>query len=76
MTSRDYCYWLQGFFELNQPEAITEAQLQIIKNHLNLVFIHDIDVTERKEAKISPELQQALHGGSLMLSSSLTKANC
>lgn len=46
MTSRDFCYWLQGFFELTNfgnPATITEQQLIQIKNHLNLVFKHEID---------------------------------
>lgn len=44
MTSRDFCYWLQGFFELHDPQAeVTARQVQIMKNHLNLVFKHEID---------------------------------
>lgn len=43
MTSRDFAYWLQGFFEINNPEAITPEQTKIIKNHLNMVFKHEID---------------------------------
>lgn len=43
MTSRDFCFWLQGFFEVTDPKQITEQQTQMIKNHLNLVFKHEID---------------------------------
>lgn len=45
MTSREFCYWLQGFFELDDgpPAELTAAQADIIKRHLNLVFKHDID---------------------------------
>lgn len=43
MTSRDFAYWLQGFFEIQNPIKIDETQLQMIKNHLNLVFKHEID---------------------------------
>ena len=43
MTSRDFCYWLQGYFELNGVGDITSKQSQIIQNHLNLVFKHEID---------------------------------
>lgn len=42
MTSRDFAYWLQGFIEIHGI-APTEAQWTIIKNHLNLVFVHEID---------------------------------
>lgn len=44
MTSRDFCYWLQGFFELAKPDAeLTIEQKHTIKNHLALVFKHEID---------------------------------
>lgn len=43
MTSRDFCYWLQGFFEIQDPNIITQKQKQCIKKHLALVFKHEID---------------------------------
>ena len=49
MTSRDFCYWLQGFFELrstnieNDKQSLTVPQVDMIRNHLNLVFKHEID---------------------------------
>ena len=43
MTSRDFCYWLQGYFELNGPKKIDEKETELIKKHLNLVFKHEID---------------------------------
>ena len=42
MKSRDFVYWLQGFAELYKS-APTDEQWIIIKNHLNLVFVHEID---------------------------------
>lgn len=48
MTSRDFCYWLQGFFELQNPNTVTGTQVQLIKNHLNLVFKHEIDPSINK----------------------------
>ena len=38
MNERDFCYWLQGFVELNGIETLSETQVQIIEEHLNLVF--------------------------------------
>ena len=38
MTPRDFCYWLQGFFEINNPMTIDPIELDIIKDHLKLVF--------------------------------------
>lgn len=43
MTSRDFCFWLQGFIEVSEPLTITGAQLDIVKKHLALVFKHEID---------------------------------
>ncbi len=43
MKSRDFCYWLQGFFELSEYKTITAEQAEVIKGHLTMVFIHEID---------------------------------
>jgi len=44
VTSRDFCYWLQGYFEINgEHVAMTTAQAQCVKAHLALVFKHEID---------------------------------
>lgn len=43
MTSRDFCYWLQGFFEISQEKTMTEQQMAMVKKHLGLVFAHEID---------------------------------
>jgi len=45
MTPRDFCYWLQGFFELTGESDVNgnyltldRTQIQILKDHLKLVF--------------------------------------
>lgn len=43
MTSRDFCFWLQGFFELSRAQSLSETQAQMIQQHLALVFKHEID---------------------------------
>jgi hypothetical protein len=43
VTSRDFCYWLQGCLEMGQIKTMTEEQVNILKAHLNLVFVHEID---------------------------------
>lgn len=43
MKSRDFCYWLQGLFEVAEPTSLDEKQTDLIKRHLNMVFIHEID---------------------------------
>lgn len=43
MTSRDFAYWLQGFFEIQKPESLDKDKIDMIQKHLNLVFVHEID---------------------------------
>lgn len=43
MTSRDFCYWFQGMLEIADPKTLNEEQINVIKNHLNMVFLHEID---------------------------------
>ena len=49
MTSRDFCFWAQGYFELtaaangNTVQGLTSAQTHVLKKHLALVFKHEID---------------------------------
>jgi hypothetical protein len=50
MTSRDFCYWLQGFFEVSGAKEISPTQTQIIRNHLNMVFVHEIDPSHGTKA--------------------------
>lgn len=43
MNTIDFCFWLQGYFEISGNTEISKEQAQIIKDHLNLVFKHEID---------------------------------
>lgn len=45
MTSRDFAFWLQGFFEITGADSLTmnAEQVAMVKKHLALVFIHEID---------------------------------
>jgi len=43
MTSRDFCYWLQGYFEISGVTELNSKQVDVLKNHLNMVFAHEID---------------------------------
>jgi hypothetical protein len=62
MTARDFCYWLQGYFEVcgaNPSPAspgITPPQAACIQRHLSMVFAHEID-----PAAGPPEHQQQLN---------------
>jgi len=43
MTARDFCYWLQGYFELTGFDTLNEVQVKQVKAHLGMVFRHEID---------------------------------
>lgn len=43
MTSRDFAYWLQGFFEIGKSTELNAEQTDLVKRHLALVFKHEID---------------------------------
>lgn len=43
MTSRDFCYWLQGHFEIAGGGALSADQAAMIQRHLAMVFKHEID---------------------------------
>ncbi len=38
MSPESFTYWLQGFLEVTGATTITPEQVQIIKDHLALVF--------------------------------------
>lgn len=59
MTSRDFCYWLQGKLEIDgKPQALTPEQVGIIQKHLALVFKHEIDPSygDEKHQKMLNEI--------------------
>ncbi len=73
MTSRDFCYWLQGHFEISKCEKLESAETEMVKRHLALVFKHEIDPSYSGDAKVL----QAIHdGGSSKHSMSDTLIRC
>ena len=61
MTSRDFAFWLQGFFEITDSNELTQNQVKMIKNHLNLVFKHEID----NSISGNPVELQNIHNGTI-----------
>lgn len=61
MKSVEFCYWLQGLFELAEPKQLTELQTDLVKRHLAMVFTHEIDPSygPNDQKKLND-----LHGGS------------
>jgi hypothetical protein len=69
MTSRDFCFWLQGFLELrasetpgiNTAQGLNYDQTQCLRKHLALVFKHEIDPS--MGGPIEQTTLDKLHGG-------------
>lgn len=64
MKAVEFCYWLQGYFEIDAADrpavfeeglrddtewSLSAPQVAMIKKHLALVFLHDIDPSYPKE---------------------------
>jgi len=62
MKSTEFCYWLQGFFELSDSKELSPKQVESIKNHLNLVFLHEIDPSYSDDKKVQ-QTYQNIHDG-------------
>jgi hypothetical protein len=61
MKATEFCYWLQGYFEIygastTPGNSLTDEQVELIQRHLALVFKHDIDPQAG-----SPQHQQMLN---------------
>jgi hypothetical protein len=59
MKSVEFCYWLQGLFELANPNELDQTQTELVKKHLAMVFKHEIDPSYGEEV---PELNE-IHNG-------------
>lgn len=61
MQASEFCYWLQGYIEIGHEQmhqtGLTHNQVEIIKRHLALVFVHDLD-----PAQVAEKLQE-IHDG-------------
>lgn len=71
MLARDFCFWLQGYFEVANPHELTAGQLTLIKRHLNLVFKHEIDPSMPDPTGAL----QAIHDGFPLVEPKFTPAN-
>ena len=62
MKAQEFCYWLQGCFELTGPKSLSRKQVDVIQRHLALVFKHDIDPSQGS-AEHQAELNKIHFGG-------------
>lgn len=74
MTPENFCYWLQGLFEVKNPDTLNRAETAMIKEHLKLVFekrtsdIHELAMTggikrDKKLEKAADKLKKILQEG-------------
>jgi hypothetical protein len=65
MTAREFCYWLQGYFEIDGRiwHKIDEEQCETIRKHLAMVFAHDIDPAAG-DAAVQAKLNHIHNSGS------------
>lgn len=75
MKAPEFCYWLQGMFELSGPtlQELNAEQLNIIKQHLAMVFIHDIDPSYPKDQQAALD---AAHSGNSTTQNGTTVFRC
>ena len=38
MDTNTFAWWLHGFFEISESNTLSEKQVQVIKDHLDLCF--------------------------------------
>jgi hypothetical protein len=77
MTSRDFCFWLQGYFEVSGEKTISGDQVETIKRHLALVFCHEIDPSMGANQNSLNDLHQGTNiGGEVLTPVGPVKYRC
>ncbi len=61
MNSVDFCFWLQGFFEISSLDSLTDKQVEVIKSHLHLVFKHEIDPLRESQTETPTSVLNSVH---------------
>ena len=61
MNTIDFCFWLQGYFELSNDAGMSEAQIKTVREHLNLVFLHEIDQLRESQTTTIPSVLNSTH---------------
>ena len=64
MNSIDFCFWLQGYFEISEATELTSKQTQVVKDHLHLAFKHEIDPLREKQTTTPVSVLNTTHSHS------------
>lgn len=66
MTPDQFCFWLQGLFELcPELKSLTETQVKMIRDHLNYVFEGKPMAISTSSAILHPSAGSVSGGGSI-----------
>lgn len=80
MTPQNFCYWLQGFFEITGTDikSLNEKQINMIKAHLRLVFRDSIDPSMGNTAhqQTLSQIHQGLHNLTGVSEEHFTNVRC
>ena len=76
MKPDQFCFWLQGLFELTDVTELDEKQTKCIKDHLKLVFVHSIDPELNKISSVPSEVLDHVHNGGRLFPMPDDKMRC
>jgi hypothetical protein len=62
MKAVEFCYWLQGYYEISGSALMSPNQLTIVRRHLDMVAIHEKG--DGRSVQFCTELRQLLSNGS------------
>ncbi len=54
MKPEEFCYWLQGVFEMTDTQELDKEQTATLKCHLNMVFEHIAHLEEKDQPPAEP----------------------
>jgi hypothetical protein len=81
MTAEQFVYWLQGYFEINDPDRISPIETKIIKDHLALVFkketpVRTISIPNTPQTYVGDPYPEWLHKNTVYCSTDTDKKIC
>lgn len=63
MKPEEFCYWLQGTFEMTDLQELDEKQTATLKRHLNMVFEHIAHLPEEEQPPVKKHLKPMYEPG-------------
>tara|TARA_Y100001951_G_C11262621_1_gene253470 strand:+ start:156 stop:383 length:228 start_codon:yes stop_codon:yes gene_type:complete len=61
MNAIDFCFWLQGYFELAGDSELSAGQAKKVKEHLDLVFVREIDPLRESQTTTPAKVLNETH---------------